>query len=209
MKFKFIFGKKGYGKTQYILNEIKNEMKNVNDHRILIIVPSHNTFMMENRILEYLGENALSKLEIMDFKKFTFKLLNIFKGKTKNRISNIGKSLLVNYLIRNNYGKFLYFKDNNNIDLSDEILSMLIDFKNYNIDNNCINCILNAINPNTELYSKISDLMYINNLYNDYIDNNYLDSLDDMRIANDIIQKNKDLFNSYNIYIDGFDIFTY
>ena len=27
MKFKFIFGKKGYGKTQYILNEIKNEMK--------------------------------------------------------------------------------------------------------------------------------------------------------------------------------------
>ena len=166
MKFKFIFGKKGYGKTQYILNEIKNEMKNVNDHRILIIVPSHNTFMMENRILEYLGENALSKLEIMDFKKFTFKLLNIFKGKTKNRISNIGKSLLVNYLIRNNYGKFLYFKDNNNIDLSDEILSMLIDFKNYNIDNNCINCILNAINPNTELYSKISDLMYINNLYN-------------------------------------------
>lgn len=209
MKFKFIFGKKGYGKTQYILNEIKNKISNVNDHGILIIVPSHNTFMMENRVLEYLGESALSKIEIMDFKKLTFKLLSVFKGKTKNKISNIGKSLLVNYLIRNNYDNFLYFKNNNSIDLSDEILSILIDFKNYNIDNNCINCILNKLNPDMELYRKIIDLEYINNLYNDYIDNNCLDSLDDMKIANDIIQKNKDIFNSYDIYIDGFDIFTY
>ncbi|BAK80572.1 PD-(D/E)XK nuclease family protein [Candidatus Arthromitus sp. SFB-rat-Yit] len=205
MKFKFIFGKKGYGKSEYILNEIKN----INDRKILIIVPSHNTFMMENRVLEYLGESALSKIEIMDFKKLTFKLLNIFKAKTKNKITNIGKYLLVNYLIRNNYNQFLYFKKNNSTNLSDEILSILVDFKNFNIDKNSINDILNNLNSDMELYKKIRDLDYINDLYNDYLDKNYLDSLDDMKIVNEIIKESDELFNYYDIYIDGFDIFTY
>ena len=66
MKFKFIHSKKGYGKTKYILDEIKNLL----DDKIIIFVPSHNTFMIENRLINYFCEEIFKRVEVMDFKTY-------------------------------------------------------------------------------------------------------------------------------------------
>lgn len=205
MKFKFIYSKKGYGKTQYILDKISENKNN----KILLIVPSHNTFMIENRVIDYLGESILSRVEIMDFKKLTHKFLNIFKGKKQRRISNIGKSLLINYILRGNRDELVYFKKSNNLNLHDGILSTIVDFKNYNIHKGDIENILLKLDVDSELYKKLYDLSLLNEAYEDYLNNKYIDPLDDMKIVNDILSKDRGLYRDYDIYIDGFEIFTY
>lgn len=87
MKFKFIHSKKGYGKTKYIFEDISKSFEN----NIIIFVPSHNTFMIENRLIDYFGEEIFSRVEVMDFKKLTSRLLNVYKGFKTKRISDIGK----------------------------------------------------------------------------------------------------------------------
>lgn len=205
MEFKFVYSKQGYGKTQYILDKIRES----NRKKILLLVPSHNTFMIENRVIDYLGEDVLSRLEIMDFKKLTYRFLNIFKGKKEKRITNIGKSLLMNYLIRGSRDNLTYFKRSNNLDLHEEILSTIIDFKNYNIEKDDIVDILSKLDRDSELYKKLYDISYLRDCYESYLNNRYVDPLDDMKIINNIILRDKDLYRDYDIYIDGFEIFTH
>lgn len=205
MKFKFIHSKKGYGKTNYIFKDI---LKN-KDENIIIFVPSHNTFMIENRLIDYFGEEIFSKVEVMDFKKLTSKLLGIYKGFKNNRISDTGKNLLFNYILRNYTDSLMYFNLSNKFDFSNELLKVLIDFKNYNFNNEKIDHILNDLNKNNELYKKLHDLKFINNLYQEHLDKNYLDPLDEMIIANSLIQNNKHMFKGYKFYIDGFEVLTY
>lgn len=205
MKFKFIHSKKGYGKTQYIIKDIA---KNSED-KIIIFVPSHNTFMIENRLIDFFGESIFSRVEVMDFKKLTSKFINIYKGFKEGKISDIGKNILVNYIYRNNYKDLKYFNSNNKIDFSDEILSILIDFKNYNFSEDKIDEVLEKLDCESDLYKKLIDFKNINNIYEDYLSGKYLDPLDEMVIINSILKDNKDIFSDYKFYIDGFEIFTY
>lgn len=205
MKFKFIHSKKGYGKTKYILDEIKNSL----DDKIIIFVPSHNTFMIENRLINYFGEEIFKRVEVMDFKKLTSRLLNKYKGIKEKRISDVGKNLLINYIIRNNRDKLKYFNSNNKLDFSDEILSTLIDFKNFNVKDEDIEKVLKDLNENTELYKKLVDFKEINFLYENYLKDKYLDPLDEMIIINSIIKNDKNMFLGYKFYIDGFEVITY
>ncbi len=205
MKFKFIHSKKGYGKTQYIIEETG---KNSED-KIIIFVPSHNTFMIENRLINFFGENIFSRVEVMDFKKLTSRLINIYKGFSEGKISDIGKSVLINYVFKNNCEQLKYFKSNTKIDFSDEILSVLVDFKNYNFTNEKINEVLGKINKDGELYRKLWDFKILNDLYEGELKGKYLDPLDEMLIINSVFQNNENMFSDYKIYIDGFEIITY
>lgn len=205
MKFKFIHSKKGYGKTQYIIEEIS---KNSED-KIIIFVPSHNTFMIENRLIKFFGESIFSRVEVMDFKKLTSRLVNVYKGFSEGKISDIGKSILINYVFKNNCEQLKYFKSNNKIDFSDEILSVLVDFKNYNFSNEKINEVLGKISEDSELYKKIWDFKILNDAYENELKGKYLDPLDEMVIINSIFQNNHNMFLDYKIYIDGFEIITY
>lgn len=205
MKFKFIHSKKGYGKTKYIFEDISKSFEN----NIIIFVPSHNTFMIENRLIDYFGEEIFSRVEVMDFKKLTSRLLNVYKGFKTKRISDIGKNLLINYILRNNNKNLKYFNVNNRFDFSDDILSMLIDFKNFNFKDSMINEVLHELEENNELYKKLHDFKFINNIYEKYLNEKYLDPLDEMIIVNSIIKNDKNIFSGYKFYIDGFEILTY
>lgn len=204
MKFKFIYSKKGYGKTNFIFEHIKNS----SDNNIVIFVPSHHTFMVENRLIDYFGENIFSRVEVMDFKKLTSKLLYIYKSYRNNLVSDIGKNLIINYILRKNKD-IRYLNLNNKLSFSDDILSVLIDFKNYNFTDSMIEEVLENIDKDSYLYKKLYDFRIINKAYESYLENKYLDPLDEMVIINEIIKKDVKLFSNYKFYIDGFDILTY
>ena len=204
MKFKFIYSKKGYGKTNFIFEDIKNS----NHEHIVIFVPSHHTFMVENRLIDYFGEQIFSRVEVMDFKKLTSRLLYVYKKYKNNLVSDIGKNLIINYILRNNKD-IRYFNINNKLSFSDDILSVLIDFKNYNFTDKMIEDVLEGLDQDSQLYKKLYDFRTINNKYEEYLSNKYLDPLDEMIIINSIIKDNKHMFLGYKFYIDGFDILTY
>ena len=204
MKFKFIYSKKGYGKTSYIFNDIKNS----DDSNIVIFVPSHHTFMVENRLIDFFGEEIFSRVEVMDFKKLTSRLLYIYKKYKNNIVTDIGKNLIINYILRNSED-IRYFNTNNKLSFSDDILSVLIDFKTYNFTDSMIDKVLNELDENSSLYRKLYDFKIINNVYEEYLKGKYLDPLDEMVIINSIIKENPHMFLNYKFYIDGFDILTY
>ncbi len=205
MKFRFIHSKKGYGKTNYIFDDIKNSIQS----NIVIFVPSHSTFDIENRLINYFGEQIFLRVEIMDFKKLTSKILNKYKKFKLQRISDIGKNLLINYVLKSVEKELVYFKSKNWMNLSDDILSVLIDFKSFNVKYSDIEKILCRLDKNNEFYRKLKDFITINDRYESFINQKYLDPLDDMTIANSIIKNNKEIFNGYKFYIDGFEILTY
>ncbi len=199
-----MFGKKSYGKTSYILDRIK---ENKGD-KILLLVPSHNTFMIENRVIKYLGEESQKKVQIMDFKKLTNRFLS--NSGDLERISSNGKSLLIKYLLRGNHENIFYFsKYDKKGELNEEVLSLIMDFKNYNIDGEKLDNLMGGLKEDEELYKKLHDIKFLKGKYEEYIKDNYIDPLDDMKVLNDILLRDKSLFKDYDIYIDGFEIFTY
>ena len=206
LKFKFIHSKKGYGKTSYIFESIKNLVDK--QEEIIILVPRNNTFMIENRLLSFFGESIFSKVKVMDFEKLIEKILRIYKGTIKNKISVIGKNLLVKYILRNNNLNLKYFNSNLDVFL-DEILSLLVDFKELNFTNDKIQNIMYGLNKNDILYKKLYDLKLINELYEKYLNEKYLDPLDEMKIVNSIIKNEKSIFSKCIFYIDGFEVFNY
>ena len=103
----------------------------------------------------------------------------------------------------------IFLLQNNRFDFSDDILSMLIDFKNFNFKDSMINEVLHELEENNELYKKLHDFKFINNIYEKYLNEKYLDPLDEMIIVNSIIKNDKNIFLGYKFYIDGFEILTY
>ena len=202
MSLRFIYGKAGTGKSTFCFNEIK---KNINNSKkIYIITPEQYSYSAERQLLEVLDENASINAEVISFNRMANRVFTEVGGLNDVLISKSSKAMLI-YSILEKEKKNLKFlgTSNDNIDL---VLKEITELKKHNITTEKLENGINEI-ENISLKEKLKDIDKIYKIYEEYMQNKFIDEEDILtKLANKIPESK--MFDNAIVYIDEFSGFT-
>ena len=202
MSLQLIYGRSGTGKSQYILDEIKNRINE--DRKIYIIVPEQFSFSMEKRLLDTLGTNSVINAEVLTLSRMATRVIEETGGGNTARLSKIGKAMIIYSCMEKLKSKLRFLNDSTkNLDL---VLNSVTEFKKHSITDEDIE---NAINQSDDEYLKIklNDIKLILDKYNERIQGYFIDESDILTLLIERLDYTN-MFDDTLIYIDEFMGFT-
>lgn len=207
MGIRFVFGRAGSGKSYYCLNQIKKKLTNDKNNKLIMLVPDQYTFQTEKKLLEYVGEKALLRAEVLSFKRMATRIFDKCGGRAINVIEDSGKNMLIYKLLKDKGEELQYF---NRISKQQGFVGIvsksITEFKKYNISEEILKEKELEI-ENKDLKEKISDLASIYETFNESLHKGYIDSEDILSILAKKL-KECDLYDDAEIWVDEFTTFT-
>ena len=197
-----IYGRSGSGKSEYIYNKIKNEIKL--SPKTYIITPEQFSFTAEKKLLETLDEGATTNVEVLSFERMAYRVIGETLGSNLKNIDKSGKAMLVSSLLEE-VQKELNFLGKNleNIDL---ILTQITEFKKHGITAENLKEKMEKT-QDTYLKLKIKDMYMIYSMFEEKIENKYIDENDLLNLLAENLEKSH-IFDNSLFYIDEFAGFT-
>ena len=201
MKLNIITGKAGTGKSTYIFKKIKKIINN--KEKIYVITPEQFSFTAEKKLLDEIDTGAVINCEILTFSRMAYRVINEIGNNLQN-IEGFGKSMLI-YNILDNSKKDLKILGKNiqNIEVLERSITEL---KKHNITPDKLKDVLGKTDDEY-LKSKLEDINFIYDKFQNYIDEKFLDENDSLTYLSENI-KNTSIFNNSIIFIDEFAGFT-
>lgn len=207
MGIRFVFGRAGSGKSYYCLNQINKKLTNDKNNKLIMLVPDQYTFQTEKKLLEYIGEKALLRAEVLSFKRMATRVFDKCGGRAINVIEDSGKNMLIYKLLKDKGEELQYF---NRISKQQGFVGIvsksITEFKKYNISEAILKEKELEI-ENKDLKEKISDLASIYETFNESLHKGYIDSEDILSILAKKL-KECDLYDDAEIWVDEFTTFT-
>lgn len=202
MEFKLVYGRTGSGKTTYIFDEIKNKIEQKN--KIYIIVPEQFSFSVENHLLNVIEENSSINAEVLTLSRMADRVISETIGNNRVHLSKVGKSMIIYDVLDKQKNKLNFLRSSEkNMELA---LNMVTELKKHNIDSALLSDTIEKIDDKY-LKLKLSDANNILKVYQQRIEQNYIDESDALNLLADNIEQT-DFFNDSIIYIDEFAGFT-
>ena len=202
MSMQFVYGKSGTGKSEYIYNQIKEKIKT--DSKIYVITPEQFSFTAEKKLMQVTGGSSLSA-EVLSFERMAYRIFNEVSGGVDLHLSPSAKAMIIQDLLTSKKDELKFLGNSkDNIDL---VSRQITELKKHNIMPKDLEEILDGLEENQYLKTKIEDILAIYNIYNQTIDEKYIDTDDVLTLLSGKIQESESLKNSI-IYIDEFVGFT-
>ena len=207
MGIRFIFGRAGAGKSYYCLNQIKKKLNNDENNKLIMLVPDQYTFQTEKKLIEYIGEKALLRAEVLSFKRMATRVFDKCGGRAIDVIQDSGKNMLIYKLLKDKGEELQYF---NRISKQQGFIGIvsksITEFKKYNISEEILKE-KEAQIGSKELKEKINDLASIYETFNENLHKGYIDSDDILTILAKKLRE-CELYKNAEIWIDEFTTFT-
>lgn len=207
MGVRFIYGVSGSGKSTFCINDIKERLNNGDNNKLIYIVPEQYTFQREKMMLDTIGEKSLLRCQVISFKRMAHRVFEECGGRTKDKISDSGRNMLIYKVLEQSKDELVYF---NRIykekGFSDIISKSITEFKKYNITSSLFDDIKDNID-NNELVNKLQDLFLIFNKFNSGLDKSLIDGDDELTILSKLLE-DCTLYDDAEIYLDEFTTFT-
>jgi len=207
MGIRFIFGRAGTGKTSFCLNQIKNKLKNDKNNKLILLVPEQYTFDTEKKFLDIVTERGLLRAEVISFKRMANIVFETCGGRSNIRMNTSGKNMLIYKILKESLKELKYFnRVAKQQGFAGIISEMLTEFKKYNISKEMLELKEDEI-QDENLRNKIEDLKLIYSKFNNFIEDKFIDSDDDLTLlANKLVNCN--IYDGAEIWIDEFTTFT-
>ncbi len=197
-----IYGRSGSGKSEYIYNKIKSEIKTV--PKTYIITPEQFSFTAEKKLLETLDEGATTNVEVLSFERMAYRVIQETLGSNLINIDKSGKAMVVSSLLEEAQKELNFLGKNiENIDL---ILTQITEFKKHGITAQNLKEKMEKT-QDTYLKLKIKDMYLIYSMFEERIENKYIDENDLLNLLAENLEKSH-LFDNSLFYIDEFAGFT-
>ena len=207
MSIRFIYGRAGTGKSKFCIDEIKDNIDEEAENKLILLVPEQYTFNTENKILKFIGERALLRTEVLSFKKMAHEVFEECGGRVKEIIKESGRNMLIHRVLNENMDSLDYFKKISREQGFNEIISEIIsEFKKYNVDIENLNKIDEKIDD-FELIQKLKELTIIYEAFNSKMHENYIDGDDELTLLIKKLLEN-DIYKDTEVWIDEFTSFT-
>lgn len=203
---KMIFGRSGYGKTEYVFNSIKT-LVGEGKKDILLLTPEQYSLVSERRLLTDLGEAGVSCVENSSFSRIADSVKRIYGSEGIPVLSKGSKAVLMMQAIeKTKDGLCLFSKKLDSAAFVGSMIKIYDEMKSCNLSAAEITE-LSAPIKNDTLKNKLLDISTIMSCYESIIANRFLDTSDELtRVYNKI--KDKNYFAGRTVFIDGFNGFV-
>lgn len=205
---RFIYGNHGYGKTDRILNMIKNDTQN-GTHTFLI-VPDQEALQAERLTLEKLPSSSQLELEVLSFSRLYNRVCREYGNLCYSYVTKPIRYLLMWKTIRELKGNLevLGSATKKDIALEDLLISSINELKINAITPKMLEDAAESLkNSAPDLSAKMSDLAAIYTCFDMHVNEKFSDSADDLSRLCDVLDKHS-FFRGASVYIDSFTSFT-
>ncbi len=203
---KIVFGRSGYGKTEYVFHSIKELVRqDISD--ILLLTPEQYSLVSERRLLCELGESKIANVDNSSFSRISDAVKRKYGSYGIPVLSKGGKAVLMMQAIESSKESLSIFSKN--LDSAAFVRSMIKiydEMKSCNLNGSEIMSLSAGI-KNNALMKKLNDIALIMNTYEHMIADRYLDSADELTRLYEKI-KDKKYFAEKTVFIDGFNGFV-
>lgn len=207
MKLKIIAGRAKTGKSTYIYDEIKAEINKKVDKNLILIVPEQMTYQSEYEIIDRLNNDGIMNVEILSFKRLTYKIFEEVGGLKIQEINNYGKIMMLKQIFEEKISELQVFrKASKQEGFLREFGELIKELKQNCVSIEFLENIVKYKINNELLKRKIADIITIYSEINNKTQDRFFDDEDKMNLFIDLIEKSSYIKNS-RIWIDGFDSF--
>ena len=206
-KMRLILGKSGAGKSTYIAEEIKKIAPVINSFdtkdKIYILVPDQYTMTSERFYIDRIGEDIMSKVSIMSFKRFATMVFSKVGGLAFEFIGDGGRRALMAKAVEESSIFFKHYPEGYyNIKFVDMLTETIREIKAARITPEE----LLEISQN-EKNNKLHDIAVVYSGFEGLLAGGYFDPDDNFTRLGNIVEEQQ-LFKDTHIYIDNFKTFN-
>lgn len=203
---KMVFGRSGYGKTEYVFNNIKKLVEQ-GKKNILLLTPEQYSFISERRLLEELGEDGVSAIDNSSFSRISNAVKREYGCEGIPVLSKGSKAVLMMQAIECVKDRLcLFSKKLDSAVFVESMIKIYDEMKSCNLSSVQITELSKNI-ENVTLFNKLSDISVIMSSYEAIIENRFLDAADELSRVYEKI-KDKNYFTGKTVFIDGFNGFV-
>ena len=216
MGVRFLIGRAGTGKSGRTLDEIKEKLfEDPQGPAIFYIVPDQMTFQQEYTLFRDEHITGSIRGQVVSFSRLAWRVLQETGGSTRQFISSVGTQMMLRKIIEEKTGDWLTFgKAIEKQGFLQQLENIITEFKRYNVTPELLYAQMEEIDKfvhkdpkEIALLNKLTDLLYIyeKSLY--ALQENYIDSEDQLELLAEKIEVSNVLKDA-EIYLDGFHSFT-
>ncbi len=202
----FIFGRSGYGKTEYCFSEIKRLVMLGNEN-ILLLTPEQYNFTAEKRLLSMLGESRINSVQNLSFTRLSNELKRLYGGESLPVLSKGAKAVLMKKAIDSVREELSVFS--NKTQMASFIRSMTDIYDEMrSCDKSAEEIRTAAANIDKKLLSgKLSDISLIMDKYEELTRGIYLDPAEEFQRLY-VKLEDTHYLEGKTVFIDGFNGFV-
>lgn len=212
MSLRFVTGRSGSGKTQFIQNEIAEMLKHDPlGAPIIVIVPDQISFSMEHSLSVDYGLKGIIRAQVLTFKRLAWRILQETGGITRKEVDGFGYRMLVRSVLEENQRDFKVFKQAaGKKGFTEQISDLMKEFSRYSLDPFAMHQLVEQLKANQSpqvLIDKAADLTLLLKKLEEKLGTTYVDSEGHLALLTAQIQY-AEMVKGAQIYIDGFENFT-
>jgi len=207
MNLNYIFGVPRSGKSSYIYNHIKKDLKN-NDKNIILVVPEQITFQKERELIDFLRVKGIMKVQVLSFTRLEYKILEEVGGIKEKEINDYGKIMLLREIFESSKKQLKVFgRSYKKEGFLKNFNSLLKELKENSIKPELLEEIEDEEYENFGFDRKLDDIKTIYKKLEEKLKNTYLDNEDKKNLFVKKIKNSNYIKNSI-VYIDEFSKFS-
>ncbi|MGI6450001.1 MAG: helicase-exonuclease AddAB subunit AddB [Desulfitobacteriia bacterium] len=208
MSLRFIYGRSGSGKTYRCLQEIKERFESGAAYPLVLLVPEQFTFQAERDLIKVLETGGILQVEVLSFRRLTFRIFNEAGGITYPHVHPAGKCMII-YRILSKAQKELkvFARSAERQGFVSTVSALITEFKRYNVRPEDLQLAAERLEEGNPLQDKLKELSTIYARFEETIAARYRDADDDLTLAAAKFDE-IGLYNGAEIWLDGFAGFT-
>lgn len=211
LSLRIIFGRANSGKSYQCKNEILTQVCDAKTGcgEALLIVPEQFAYMAEHDLVNSSENSGILDAEVLSFTRLAHKLAGEVSGRSRRRLTQNGKAMLLYRVFMQNREKFEVFKlAAGKPGFVTVITDLISEFKRYGHSPQDLNEVTEKLPNDTLLSKKLKELSILYSLYQERLESKLYDAEDMLDLLAQNIPKSEYVKNC-SIWIDEFFGFTH
>ena len=203
---RFVLGKSGTGKTEYLYNTL-TKLAESGENRIIMLIPDQSSFETEKVFLDRLGAKKCQNVKVFGFSRFCRYVFDTINFEQKNVIDDSTRAVIMSLALEQlDTSLEMFANSSGKKSVIEAMLSALKECKKAKISTKMLRNVSALVDDKT-LKTKLRETALIIDTFDAIVEQSYIDPLDNLTRAAEIL-KEKNIFDGFTLAVDSFSGFS-
>lgn len=207
MALHFIYGNSGSGKSSFVFDKVIRMAAENARRNFYVIVPEQFTMQTQRALVERSYQHVIMNIDVVSFERLAYRIFDEL-GIHNTVMEETGKCLILRRIAEEKANDLTVLKGNiRKMGYIGELKSMISELMQYDVSVEDLEHFLTGLNPESNLYYKLSDIHVMYKAFEDYLAGRYVTAEKVLEVLMDAAADSALLQDAVLVF-DGFTGFT-